>query len=209
MEQGIQGPITEAQASALERIRRNQQLLLILINDILNYAKIDAGHMDLEISDVPIGAALTGVDSLIEPQARAADLTCTYSVDGGGPLCARCDRERLEQILLNLMTNAVKFNALGGSIHVAAVAAGADVHISVQDTGRGIPPDMLEKIFDPFVQIDRRRQLRNRQGVGLGLSISRELARQMGGDLKVSSVLDSGSTFTLVLPRAQDGAVHR
>jgi PAS domain S-box-containing protein len=208
LELGIHGPITDAQSAALERVRRNQRLLLLLINDVLNFAKIEAGHTDLEIHDVAVAQMLVGLDSLIEPQVHAAELT--YICEPANPaLRIRGDRERIEQILLNLLTNAVKFTAAGGSV---AVTCGADarwVYIRVRDTGRGVPTDMLEKIFDPFVQVDRHMHQRSQQGVGLGLAISRELARQMGGELSVTSTLGGGSTFTVKLPRAMDGTPGR
>jgi PAS domain S-box-containing protein len=208
LELGIHGPITEAQSAALERVRRNQRLLLLLINDILNFAKIEAGHTDLEISDVAVAELLAGLDSLIEPQVHAAQLS--YACEGAdASLRVRGDRERIEQILLNLLTNAVKFTDAGGSVGVLCGVDAHWVYIRVRDTGRGIPADMLEKIFDPFVQVDRHMHQRSQQGVGLGLAISRELARQMGGELSVASTLGSGSTFTVTLLRGLDGPLQR
>jgi PAS domain S-box-containing protein len=203
MELGIHGPITDAQLHALERVRRNQRLLLVLINDILNFAKIEAGKTDLEVGDVAVAEILAGLDSLIEPQVRAAELR--YSCEAtNAALQVRGDRERIEQVLLNLLTNAVKFTAPGGSVAVSCDADEAWVHIRVRDSGRGIPAEMLEKIFDPFVQVDRHTHQRSQQGIGLGLAISRELAREMGGELGVESRLGEGSTFTITLPRAFD-----
>ncbi|MEO5815895.1 MAG: ATP-binding protein, partial [Gemmatimonadaceae bacterium] len=116
----------------------------------------------------------------------------------------RADAEKVRQILLNLLTNAVKFTDAGGRIAVRcdADATARAVRVSVSDTGRGIPADQLDRIFEPFVQVDRHRTHESQQGVGLGLAISRDLARAMGGDLAVASELAKGSTFTLVLPAA-------
>jgi signal transduction histidine kinase len=109
-------------------------------------------------------------------------------------------------VLLNLVTNAAKFTPEGGRVEVECEPGDDCVRISVRDTGRGIPEDQLSRIFDPFVQIDRDRTPSSRQGVGLGLSISRDLAAAMGGTLTASSVVGQGSTFTLTLPRAARAA---
>jgi len=115
------------------------------------------------------------------------------------------DRERLEQILLNLLSNAAKFTAQGGRVTVTAEADDASVRVRVADSGRGIAPDQLEAIFEPFVQVERGLT-RSAEGIGLGLAISRELAHAMGGSLAVESTLGQGSTFTLTLPRGRTAA---
>ena len=117
----------------------------------------------------------------------------------------RADRERMIQVLLNLVSNAVKFTEPGGCVSISCAASPSAVSVHVRDTGPGIPADRLEEIFDPFVQAGRSSQER-RQGVGLGLAISRELARMMDGELTVESVLGEGSTFTLTLPRVEEPA---
>ena len=109
----------------------------------------------------------------------------------------------MEQILLNLVTNAIKFTEPGGRIAVWTDRAEGGVRIHVRDTGRGIAPEQLESVFEPFVQVDRHVTPHNDQGVGLGLAISRELARAMGGDVTVVSAPGQGSTFTLTLPAAR------
>jgi signal transduction histidine kinase len=119
---------------------------------------------------------------------------------GSAMLMVRADRDKLQQIVLNLLSNAVKFTDHGGRITLAAEAEGDRVCIRVSDTGRGIPAEELEKIFEPFVQVDRGLT-RTTEGTGLGLSISRDLARTMAGDLRVASEVGVGSTFTLSLPR--------
>ena len=113
------------------------------------------------------------------------------------------DPDRMRQILLNLLANAVKFTPARGRIAVSAGREGAQVEIRVEDTGRGIPADRLEAIFDPFVQVDRRGMEESQQGVGLGLAISRELARTMEGDLVAESRVGSGSCFRLRLPAVE------
>jgi PAS domain S-box-containing protein len=200
LELEVHGPVTDAQREALERIKRNQRHLLSLINDILNFAKLEAGRVELRIADVPLAETVAGMEALVEPQLRARGLAyeqapCDPSVR------VRGDRERLEQVLLNLLGNAIKFTEPGGRITVSTDAEGDRVRVRVRDTGCGIPPEKLDEIFDPFVQVDRRRGGESQQGVGLGLAISRELARAMGGDLAAASREGEGSVFTLTLLR--------
>jgi len=205
MDLGIRGPVTEGQREDLERIKRNQQLLLSLINDILNFARLEAGKVEYDLCDMPLDSILAGMEVLIQPQVQAKGLR--YEYDPADPsLAVRADREKLEQILLNLITNAIKFTDAGGRIQVCCAREGDRVAIRVADTGCGIPSDKLERIFDPFVQVDRSRTRTAQQGVGLGLSISRDLARGMGGDLVAESRVGVGSTFTLLLPAAGGSA---
>ena len=196
---GLYGPVTEEQVKAMERIRRAEDHLLSLINDILSYAKIEAGRLTIEPADVPVNEMLAELRMLIAPQVSARGLK--YEFRPGPPdLRVRADRERATQIVLNLLTNAVKFTT-EGTITIDVEAANDDVIIRVHDTGIGIPADRLAAIFDPFVQVGRFGDT-NRSGVGLGLAISRELARAMNGDLTVVSEPGRGSTFSLRLPRA-------
>ena len=111
------------------------------------------------------------------------------------------DREKLRQVLLNLLTNSVKFTAAGGRVSIACEADASAVRIVVADSGRGIPADQLTRIFEPFVQVDRHLTHESQQGVGLGLAISRDLVRGMGGSLTATSEVGRGSTFTATLPR--------
>jgi PAS domain S-box-containing protein len=201
IEMGIHGPVTPAQTEALAKIRRNQVHLLGLINDVLNFAKIEAGQVQYEIDDVPVNDTLASLEALIEPQLRARSLE--YAFRPGAPdVAARADRERMEQVVLNLLTNAIKFTDPGGRVTLDWDADDEDVRIRVTDTGRGIPVDKQGAIFEPFVQVDPTLT-RSSEGTGLGLSISRDLARAMGGDLSVSSEEGRGSEFTLTLRRAR------
>ena len=200
LELGIYGAVSDAQRDTLGRITRNQTHLLRLINDVLNFAKIDAGQVEYAIGGVPLDDALAGVEALVAPQMRAKRITFSYAPPAAS-VVVRADRERLQQIVLNLLVNAVKFTAPGGTVAVAC-EAGADVaRICVRDSGVGIPAERLGSIFDPFVQGDRALNRPN-EGVGLGLAISRDLARGMGGELTVESAVGEGSTFTVTLPRA-------
>ncbi|AHG93835.1 ATP-binding region ATPase domain protein (plasmid) [Gemmatirosa kalamazoonensis] len=199
VELGVHGPVTDQQREALSRLRRAQEHLLTLINDILNFAQIEAGKLSLVIGDVDVATLLEELQTFIEPQAAARGLT--FRCEHGPAAAVHADRERAAQVVLNLLTNAVKFTEPGGAVRVLWRADGDAVRISVADTGRGISADRLESIFDPFVQAAAKVSERT-QGVGLGLAISRDLARAMGGDLTVDSEVGVGSTFTLTLPRA-------
>lgn len=196
---GVHGALTEVQREAIGRIQRNQRHLLGLINDVLNFAKLDAGHVNVQLADVPVHETLAALEELVAPQVRAKRLTYRYQ-PADPALVARADAEKVRQVLLNLLSNAIKFTPAGGRVTVSAVGADGDVHLRVADTGQGIPADKLERIFEPFVQVDPGRT-RTNEGTGLGLAISRDLARAMGGEISVASALGAGSTFTLTLPR--------
>jgi signal transduction histidine kinase len=201
MELGVHGPVSEAQRSDLARIQRSQRHLLALINDVLNFAKIEAGRLQITPTAIAIDAMLAGLGDLIAPQLRAKALAFEYHRCDHG-LTAYADPERLRQILLNLLSNAVKFTAPGGWISIACEPDGDTVAIRVHDTGRGISASKLETIFEPFVQVERTLS-EPTEGTGLGLAISRELARAMRGELWAESVEGQGSTFTVVLPRGE------
>jgi PAS domain S-box-containing protein len=198
MEMGLHGPITEGQARALERIGRSQRYLLALINDILNYAKLDAGQVRFEPSAVPLRTAMAGVEELVAYQIQAKGLVYEGLLCDTDP-AVHADPEKLRQILVNLLTNAAKFTEPGGRIWVECREAEGLVAVEVHDTGIGIPREKQATIFDPFVQVGRRLD-RPGEGVGLGLAISRDLAHAMGGDLTVESEPGRGSVFTLTLP---------
>jgi signal transduction histidine kinase len=201
MQLGIYGEINEKQKDALGRIMRSQQVLLSLINDVLNFAKLDAGQVHYRIGDVPLAKTLTGVEPLIAPQLGTKRLT--YRVDRcPDDLTVRADQEKLQQIVINLLSNAIKFTPAGGTITMDCEAAGEQVLIRVRDSGVGIPTERLDAIFEPFVQVDRALN-RPHEGVGLGLSISRDLARGMNGTLEVESTVGEGSVFTLRLKRGE------
>ncbi len=200
---GIYGAVSDAQQDALARVDRSQRHLLGLINNILNLARIEAGRVEYRITDVRLVDALADLRPMIEPQIGARRLR--FEVQCAEPaLTARADAEKLQQVLLNLLSNAVKFTNPGGSISVECTRerGGSNaVLVRVTDTGLGILAERLDDIFEPFVQVDARHR-REGEGAGLGLAISRDLARGMGGDLSVESTPGVGSTFTLTLPHA-------
>jgi signal transduction histidine kinase len=197
---GIHGEVTEKQRNAIARITRSQQMLLSLINDVLNFAKLDAGQVQYQIADVELHEAIAAVEPLIEPQLGTRRLTYSFACDCDTSPVVRADRDKLQQIVLNLVSNAIKFTAPGGRITISCELDDQFVCTHVSDTGIGIAPERLDAIFDPFVQVDRALN-RPHDGVGLGLSISRDLARGMGGSLGVESEVGGGSRFTLRLQR--------
>ena len=204
IEMGIRGPVTAAQREDLARIRRSQQHLLGLINDVLNFAKLDAGVVRFDLAEVAIAEALAAAEPMVAPQMAAKGLR--FALPAWDDTAAvRADPEKLRQVLLNLLGNAIKFTDRGGEISIACDVGPTMVQLAVRDTGIGIPAERLQSIFEPFVQVDRRLSRPN-EGVGLGLAISRELARGMGGELTATSTEGVGSTFVLTLPRAAAAA---
>jgi PAS domain S-box-containing protein len=219
---GIRGELAAPQRADLERVRASQYHLLALINEVLNYARLESGSVTYHPRPVPVAEAVAAALALIEPQRAAKGLALDApptEVGAGAPVAVLADREKLQQVLLNLLSNAVKFTPAGGRIAVGIDVGGADgaphdaapddagearhrsVRIHVRDTGVGIPPDQLERVFEPFVQLGRGLSTPG-EGTGLGLAISRDLARGMGGELAAESTPGAGSTFTLTLPRA-------
>jgi len=197
---GVHGPLNAEQAQDVARVRRSNQHLLTLINDVLNFAKVDAGQTEYRLTAVPVDETLRDTESMIAPQILKKGLHYSYKgVDKSASVLA--DPEKMQQIILNLLSNAVKFTESGGTITLSAEAAGKCIEIRVADTGPGIPAEKLDRIFDAFVQVDRRLN-QPVQGVGLGLAISQDLAQAMGGGVSVESAVGKGSTFTLSLPRA-------
>lgn len=196
---GLRGPITEQQKVDLERIKRSQRYLLGLIEEVLVFTQLDAHQLTFRIEDVPVDALMRDAETMVEPQIKARGIRYTY--DPCDPsVTVHADREKTQQIVLNLLANSAKYTEPGGQVAVSCENRNSSVEVKVKDTGVGIPPEMLDDIFEPFVQAGRRLN-QPREGVGLGLTISRDLARAMGGDLMVESAVGVGSTFTLVLPR--------
>jgi signal transduction histidine kinase len=197
---GIHGGVTTDQQNALERIAVNQRHLLTLINDILAFAKLEAGQVEFELQPLSAADILSSVEPLVAPLAQTRGIA--YSVQECDPaLQLMGDEERVRQILLNVVTNAIKFTPEGGWVVLSCEDGSGWIDIIIEDNGPGIPVDKQEKIFDPFTQVDRRLDS-PQTGIGLGLAISRDLARAMGGDLTVRSEPGEGAAFTLRLPAA-------
>jgi signal transduction histidine kinase len=199
---GVRGDLTDGQREDVQRIKRSGQYLLGLINDMLNFAKLEAGQVEFRLENVAVVPLLDGLEDLIMPQVQSKGLRYRFSGCAGDPV-VHVDPEKLRQILLNLLANAVKFTEPGGEVSLSCRHADDVVRVTVRDTGRGIPEDQLERVFDPFVQVDRHLTPSSQQGVGLGLSISRDLALGMGGRLEAESTVGDGSAFTLILPVTQ------
>ena len=179
------------------RIMRSQRHLLSIINDILNFARLEAGYVEYRVTGVPVVDLLADLESLIKPQlvTKALHFSCDPV---HGDVVARADAEKVRQVLLNLLANAVKFTS-EGTVRLAARVVGDRVEFEVADSGPGIALEHLERVFDAFWQVDQRIT-RKTGGTGLGLSVARQLARLLGGDVSVRSVIGQGSVFTVDLP---------
>ncbi|HSJ24309.1 MAG TPA: GAF domain-containing sensor histidine kinase [Longimicrobiales bacterium] len=200
---GLRGPLPEAALSDLRRIQANQRHLLGLVETVLSYAKLDAGKIQFGMEDVSIADALVDVEGVVAPLAAGKGVACSgCEPAAGGDLTVCADAGQLRQIIVNLVANAIKFCEDGGRVEVTARARGDTVDIQVRDDGPGIAPEHLERIFEPFAQVDSG-YTQTHGGTGLGLAISRELARGMGGELSVESEPGHGALFTLTLPRGK------
>jgi signal transduction histidine kinase len=218
LEMGVRGPVTAEQRDDLLRIQRAQRHLLGLINDVLNYAKLEAGHVEYELGAVDVRDVIAAVTPLVEPQLAARGLDLHVRLPDG-PCEVWADREKLAQVLLNLLSNAIKFTVPHGAtadgagrvtVDLATRRGAAEnvVFLRIADTGRGIARDKQAAVFEPFVQV-QTGYARPGEGTGLGLAISRDLTRGMGGDLRVRSVEGEGAAFTVTLRRlaAPDGTL--
>ena len=202
LEMEIQGPLTEAQRGSLKRIKSNQEHLLGLISEILSFARVESGQTTYQSGEVVIPSSMASVADMLAVAIREAGLSVS-GPPADPTAVAWADPDKVRQIFVNLMMNAVKYGAVpGGTLTLRCAHTGDVVTASVSDSGPGIPPDKLDTIFEPFVQLTSGEGYR-RGGVGLGLAISRDLARGMKGDLSVESVAGEGATFTLTLPRAR------
>ena len=209
---GVYGALTDAQRDALGRARRSALYLTSLIDDLLSFARLESGRLEYVLEDVVLdgsGGLLAEIEALVMMQAAANGVTFTAAAEpvaGASPTMVRADAEKVRIILVNLVTNAIKFTAPGGHVALSCAAdpASGTVRVQVRDTGRGIREEETARIFEPFTQVDRHLVQQSQQGVGLGLAISRTLARGMDGDLVVASQLGVGSTFTLTLPYPPD-----
>ncbi|MDP9201397.1 MAG: response regulator [Gemmatimonadota bacterium] len=205
LEMGIRGVVNPEQTKDLGRIKRAADYLLRLINDVLTVARFE-GARPLHLISIAVNPVLAEVESLCALQAKAKGLTLTVTQCEREILVA-ADAERFQQILLNLITNAIKFTAADGSVGVTCDSDDSVMRIRVTDTGVGVRPADIDRVFEPFVQINRHLTMATQQGAGLGLSISRELARAMQGDLTLQSAEEVGSTFTLTLPIASEASL--
>lgn len=195
---GVNGPLAEDQRHSVERIREAGRDVLRMINDILAFAKLESGRVEVHASVLPVAEAVERAVSLI--RLRAAEAGIRIETGNLDAMTVRADPGRLQQVLLNLLANAIKFTPRDGTITVECEEAKERVRIRVRDTGIGIAPDHLQHIFEPFVQLDAKIEAGEQPGVGLGLAISRELVAAMDGELTVESTQGTGSVFTVALP---------
>jgi signal transduction histidine kinase len=208
LQMGTHGPVTEQQQTALARIKANEEHLVVLITEILEFVRVEGGRMEYRHAEVSLPEALSEVVEMLGGLIKAKDLTIAAPRSDPRAV-AWADPDRVRQILMNLIMNAVKYaSSDGGTVTLTTSVTGNAVHAHVADTGPGIPHHKLEIIFEPFVQLTAGLADR-RGGVGLGLAISRDLARAMNGDLTVESTVGVGSRFTLTLPLARAGGPAR
>jgi PAS domain S-box-containing protein len=192
-------PLTADQKRSVERIRRGGQHLVDLINDILDLTKIEAGKIDLSIEDACLTQILEECRNIVQPLADERGITLSSPPPGEG-VWVKCDRTRLKQILFNLLSNAIKYNRPEGRVDIAVAVRNARmVEISVADTGLGIPPDRLAKLYEPFSRLGRENS--GVEGTGIGLAITKSLTELMGGALRCDSRVGEGTVFRVVLPR--------
>lgn len=193
------GPLNDRQTRYVSNIRTAGQHLLTLVNDLLDFSKVSADRMDFHGEVVDVEALVDEALANVRLSADEKSLSLEQSVESG--LTVYADKFRLRQVLLNLLSNGVKFTNAGG-VSVKARAEGEKTCIEVTDTGVGIPSAMLPRLFSEFSQIDSSIT-RTQQGTGLGLALSKQLVVGMGGSIKVTSREGEGSTFTVLMPRAE------
>ncbi|MEO7522333.1 MAG: PAS domain-containing sensor histidine kinase [Gemmatimonas sp.] len=203
----VLGPLTDKQREALGRIGIAQEHLLAIVNDILDAAQVESGGIRLALERLTLGDVCSRLTTIAAPHAesKGVHLSCqVVPLDDAERAHVLADRERVLQILVNLVTNAVKFTDAGGEVTVGAFVSENRIMMQVRDSGCGIPRDQHSRIFEPFVQlglVEGEPAMRD-HGIGLGLATSRDLARRMGGTITVESEQGVGSTFTLILPAA-------
>ena len=198
LQQNIHGGLTNEQRRDVERIHQAQEHLMTLVNMILDFAKLEGGSIELAMAEIPIEETLRGSEALVAPQFAKKSITYTHR-PGDPSLTVFADREKVQQIVLNLLANAMRFTPTGGAVDLDWRVEHDTLLVRVRDTGSGIPADKTEQIFEPFVQLRAPGSVPT-GGTGLGLAISRDLARAMGGDVRVQSTVGLGSTFTILLP---------
>jgi signal transduction histidine kinase len=195
---GIYGAVGERHVEAMGNIKGSARRLLALIDDLLLLASDDAGKLEVHMEEVDLADALPSV--MATGQWLLADRELTLKQELGSLPMITTDRSKLNQIVLNLLANAIKFTPDGGTIVLRARRFGEAIEIEVEDTGIGIPEEELDRIFDEFHQVDGSLS-REYGGVGLGLTLVKRLLGLLGGDITVTSTVGSGSTFRVKLPR--------
>jgi signal transduction histidine kinase len=203
---GVTAPVSDAQRSQLERIRISAMHLLGLIDDILCFARVDAGHETVTLERVNANVIVHEAAVVVEPSANLKGLSIDV-VTSVPDIVLQTDRKKLRQVIVNLLSNAVKFTERG-RIAVEAIRSADGVAFFVRDTGIGIPAEHIEQIFDPFWQVEQHVK-RTAAGSGLGLSITRGLVDLLGGEISVESTVGVGTAFRVSLPLEHGGALAR
>jgi len=196
LEQGLEAPLTARQLECITHILQGGRHLLALINEVLDLSAIEAGRLDIEMEALPLAPLLKECQALVSPQA--VDRQVALSVDNAGQYHVRGDRKRLKQVLLNLLSNGIKYNRVGGRLTLSVIENGTIVRLTVADTGHGIAPDLARRVFQPF----DRMGASNVEGTGIGLSITKRLVELMGGHIGFDSVVGVGTTFWVELDKA-------
>jgi signal transduction histidine kinase len=189
-------------ADQIETINSSQEAtgsVVVLIDDILNYARMQGGPVQVALEDISVDHALSRAETSIRHRMEDSGLTFRKKCEPT-QMMIRADPNRLQQILVNLLNNAIKFTPRGGSVTLKGQQVENETVIAVEDTGCGIPPDQLQRVFEPFVQLRSTIESNDKPGVGLGLAICRDLATAMNGRMDVQSVLGKGSAFSIALP---------
>jgi signal transduction histidine kinase len=198
---GRLGDLTGEQKNMVQMMERNTQNLIELVNDLLDASKLESGTMRLDLATIELPALVKELRHQMQPLAAEKEIALEETIPADLP-ALRADRAKLRRVLVNLVSNALKFTPRGGRVVVGAAAEGAVVRISVTDTGVGIAPDDLRDIFDKYAQA-RSRATRSEKGTGLGLYITRQLVDLHGGHIEVQSEPGKGSTFSFTIPIAE------
>ena len=196
----IDGPLNPGQRGILERIRQSQRHLLSLIEDVLGFAQVEAGRLSFNLQPVRVRDAISTIDSIIEQESKKKNLT--LQIEEIPPdIAVHADPDKLRQVILNLATNAIKFTPASGTVSITAARDEKRIRIDVRDTGIGISAANLTHVFEPFFQVDQGGT-RKYPGVGLGLSIVRDVVLAMNGDVEIDSEPGNGTTVSVLLPAA-------
>ena len=201
---GEYGELRPEQTGILQSSQAATDSVVVLVDDILNYARMQGGPVQVSLEDLVVGSVFDRVETTIRHRFQQAGLAC-HRDPSGDALRVQGDSQRVQQVLLNLINNALKFTAQPGSVTLSSQREGTTINLNITDTGCGIPDDQMQRIFEPFVQLRATVAASEKAGVGLGLSICRDLAHAMGGSIQVRSKVGVGSTFSLLLPAAEPG----
>jgi signal transduction histidine kinase len=192
------GDMNDKQAEYVRDITESGRHLLSLINEILDLSKIEAGRMELDVAEFDLAATVDNTLSLVRERAQRRGITLQSTLDAGATML-HADERKVKQVLLNLLSNALKFTPEGGAIDVLVSTTDKEVEVAVKDTGVGIAPDEQDSVFEEFRQVGSAAK--KIEGTGLGLAISRKFVELHGGKIWVTSQLGAGSMFTFTLPR--------